>query len=887
MALKGPRTRDLPTAMQHSLRALLAPASVALVGASERPGAIGRVVFENIRAGGFTGALHAVNPNHRRIFGARSFATIARIGEPVDLAVIATPAASVRAVLDDAAAAGAKAAVVITAAPGGDPQQAREWADSVVAHAKSLRIRLVGPGAFGVIRTDIGLNATFSDVAAGKGRLALVSQSGAVCTAMLDFAAPMGIGFSSVISLNEDGDVDVGELLDALLTDTATDGILMYVEAIADARRFMSALRAAARVKPVVVLKAGRSLEIRGDEGAPTPDEVFDVALHRAGTLRVQTYTQLFAAARALAMARIPRGDRLAIVANGRGAALLAADRAFDLGMPLAALSKATRERLDTLLPGESARSNPVDVRGYATAADYAATLAATLADDNVDAVVALYVPRPIDSPQDMARAAAQVAQASGKPVLAAWLGAVDRNAAHAALEAGGVANFYTPENAVEGFAFLAAYRRNQQWLLEAPSSMTDGDTPDLGAAGGLLSRQRTAGPARLAPADTVALLDAFRIAHVDASPAASAADARAAARRLRYPVLLVRDGDDPRRTLAANTRALEQSFAQLSVDGEPLRVVATPRIDGARVFAVGVHVDATFGPVITLGAASYFTRGASATMLPPLNRRLALDLVAGCGEATAGLADPSREALARLLLQVSALACALPSLQAMVLEPVMVGGGEAMVVDARIDVDTTRALLPHYAHMAIHPYPVELEGDVRLRDGQRLFVRPIRPEDADLERRFVAGLSDQTRYFRFFYQLHELTPQMLARFTQVDYDRELALVAFVGDARGCARDGRGRAGGEFVAIARYVLNADRSAAEFAVVVADAWQRRGVGYALMQRLMDAARNNGVARFEGTVLRGNPTMLRFSAALGFTMSDDPADAEQVIVSLPLS
>ncbi len=866
--------------MHHALSRLLAPASIALVGASARPGAIGRIVFENIRRGGFRGPVYAVNPHRRSVLDATAYASLRAIAAPVDLAVIATPAEAVLAVLDDAAAAGVAAAVVVTAAPSGDPHAAQLWLQAVAARARTHRIRVIGPGAFGMMRTDIGLNATFSEVAAIGGRLALVSQSGAVATAMLDFASPMGIGFSTVVTLGNAVDVDVGDLLDALLADAATDGILLYVEEIAHARRFLSALRAAARTKPVVVLKAGRSLTGAAVDGVPSEDDVFDAALHRAGTVRVGTYAQLFAAARALAMRRIPRGDRAAIVANGRGAAMLAADRAYDLRVPLATLTAPTLAALEVLLPDDSTRGNPVDVRGTATAQRYAAALAAVLADDNVDAVIALAVPRPIDTPLAMAQAAAEVAQGSPKPVLGAWLGAVDRHDARVALDAGGIPNFFTPENAVEALSFLCAYRRNQEWLLEAPASQVDADTPDLARAEAVRRRQTGARRLRLAAPDVAELLDAFGIAHAEAAEVTSAAAARVAARRMRYPLVLVRDDRPPLRALVTASDELVREHARLRAQGAQLRLVAVPRVAAARAFAIGVSVDPTFGPVITMGAAAYFAAVRPATMLPPLSLRLARDLVDACGAPARELDAASREALARLALKVSTLIAALPWVRRLALEPVVAGDGAAIVADAWIDVDPARASIAHYAHMAIHPYPAELESDLTLADGRRLRVRPIRPEDVALERAFVAALSDNTRYLRFFYQLQELTPQMLARFTQVDYDRELALVVQPCDAQGGADD-------MFVAVARYIRGADRDVAEFAIVVADAWQRSGLGEALMRRLAMAAYANGIARLDGTVLRSNASMLRFVARLGFAVRDNPDDPEQVVVSRDLA
>jgi acetyltransferase len=441
------------------------------------------VLIENLLEGGFTGDLHFVNPHHRRVLGRRCVASLRDIGSPVELALICVPCAAVTSVLDDGARAGVKAAVLHSSPPI-DAEEARRWEREVMATARKRRIRLLGPHAFGVIRTDIGLNATMGAAVAHPGRLALIAQSGAVCTAMLNFATPLGIGFSSVVALGAAFDVGVGELLDAVVRDPGTDGILLYVESVRDARRFLSALRAAARAKPVVVLRGGRSKEQRTvTPGAPPPDAVFDAAMKRAGTVRVKTYTQLFSAARILAMGRIPHSDRLAIVTNGRGPGTLAADSALDRGVPLAVLGDETEAALARILPAHMPPSNPVNVRGGASAALLAAAVAAVLRDPNVDAVLALHVDRPLTGATDAARAVATAALGASKPVLAAWLGAIDRRNVRDALRAGGVPDFYTPENAVEAFSFLAAYRRNQAWLLEVPPPQPEPRPIDIAVA--------------------------------------------------------------------------------------------------------------------------------------------------------------------------------------------------------------------------------------------------------------------------------------------------------------------------------------------------------------------------------------------------------------------
>ncbi|HET9341109.1 MAG TPA: GNAT family N-acetyltransferase [Casimicrobiaceae bacterium] len=880
--------------MHHYLRPLLMPASFALVGASERPGSLGRVVMENVAAAGYQGTFHAVNPAHRTLLGRKSWPSVAAIGEPVEMVVIAVPCDAVPRVLDDAARAKAKAAVLLTAAPASNARESRRWSHDVAALAAKRGIRLVGPGAFGVIRTGIGLNASFSDVQVLPGRLALVAQSGAVCTAMLDFARPGGIGFSTVISLGGVLDVDVGELLDALLADGDTDGILLYVEDVHDARRFLSALRAAARTKPVVLLKAGRSLEAH--DGGPSPDAVFDAAMRRCGTVRVRTYTQLFAAARLLSIGRIPQGDRIAVVANGRGPAILAADSARDAGLELSVLGPATVAALDALLPDESARSNPVDVRGDAPPERLAGAVAAVLADEQVDAVVALHVPRPVDPPTDAARAVANVARGSRKPVLGAWLGAIERPEARDALEAGGIANFYTPENAVEALAYLASYRRHQELLLEAPPPQQDPDPPDADAVERI--RQAIGDRRTLDASELATLLGAFHLPVPSLARVETLAEARALARRLGYPVSLAIDAPLPLplpvRGPLADGRSLTRAWGALLEDARTalpggrwsghVFVRKALRVEGGRELAIGIAHDETFGPVIAIGASTRapLPPGPRALALPPLNRRLALDLIAGERRRTAreAVATGDADALVRLLLQLSALVCACPWVRELDLDPVLVAPNAAVIGAARIGIDPRRRSRRGYGHMSIHPYPVELEGTIDARDSPPLVVRPIRPEDGAMEQRFVSGLSEESRYFRFFYRLHELTPQMIARFTQVDYDREMALVAL-------APDDAAPGAQKIVGVARYIANPDGESAEFAVVVADDWHGRGVARGLMTRLVASARRRGFARLEGAVLRANHAMLRFTNAFGFTTAKDAEDPEQVIVTLDLA
>ncbi len=889
--------------LQHYLRPLLAPSSLALVGASERPGSLGRVVYENLLEGEFRGGLFAVNPAHAKVLGRKSFPSISAIRAPVELAVIAVPCARVTGVLEDGAKSGVKAAIVMSAPPTNDGD-ARRWTRDLAATARRRGIRLLGPHAFGIMRPELGLNASMGTSRPRGGRLALVAQSGSMCTAMLDFALPAGIGFSSVVALGGGIDVGFGELLDALLLDAATDGILLYVEDVRDARRFLSALRAAARTKPVVVLKAGRSQEIRFPAVSgitpPAPDDVFDAAMRRAGAVRVMTYAQLFGVARLLAVGKIARGDRLAIVTNGHAPGTLAADMACDRGIPLARLGNATVKRLASLLPPNIARRNPVNVRGDAPPERLAAAVAASLADDGVDAVLALHVERPVTAPTDAARAVAATARPAAKPVLGAWLGALHRDEVQDALDAGGIASFYTPESAVDAFAYVAAYRRNQQWLLEVAPPQPEPSPPDYVAAERVRLEAAAANRTVLTRLETQRLLGAFGLPVPESAPAETLKEALSAARTLGYPVRLVLDeaGQAPARERVEpveragvrNGRMLSRVYGGLFAGGSSGRrahahsVIVERDAHIAQSFdvAIGVHTDPVFGPVITFGNSVHaaLVDHERMVLLPPLNRRLARDLIVASRAVVTIGADkmlPQLDRLVLILLQLSSLVCAVPWLRTLVLDPVHVGGEDAVIAGMQAIIDPKRRWTPgDYRHMAIHPYPVELVSDLTLADGTLLHVRPIMPEDAELERAFVAGLSEEARYYRFFYRLHELTPAMLARFTQVDYDRELALVALQAAPGGLS----------FVCVARYIANPDRESAEYAIVVSDAWQGRGVGSAVMKRLIECARTRGLARLEGAVLRANTGMLRFVKSLGFVVREDPAEPDQLLTVLEL-
>ena len=889
---------------RHYLHSLLAPASVALVGATEREGALGRIVYRNLAAGGLKGPLYAVNPKHRTIFGARAYDRLTDLpAPPPDLAVVATPARTVPGIVEDAAKAGIKAVLVLTSGFAESGAEGKRLQDELLAAARRGGVRVLGPNCLGVIRTDTGVNATFARTGAHPGRLALVSQSGAICGALLDWAWTARVGFSSVVSLGGAAELDFGEVLDFLVADAATDAILLYVEGIRDARRYLSALRAAARVKPVVALKVGRYAD--GSRAASShtgalvgSDAVFDAALRRAGTVRVKTYTQLFAAARALAAfppeSHFPAGDRLAIVTNGGGPGVIAADSAAENGVVLSSLSRETISFLDGKLPPQWSRGNPIDIIGDAPAARFGEATAAALADPGVDAVLAMYSPVAVTEPADAARAVAQAAKASAKPVLAAWLGDISPSESRAYLEAQGIPNFYTPENAIEAFSFLGIYRRNQAQLLEVPAAASLAGSAVRGnveQAAAIRDQALRQGRTLLTEHESKALLAAFGLPAPQSLVCASREAALAAARNTGFPVVLkIHSPDLTHKTDVGGVRlnlqderAVGLAWDQVMAAAKALRPDA--RVEGVLVqpmlrfphqleVLAGVATDAMFGPVISFGAGGVAVEAVrdSALALPPLNLALARELMqrTRVHRLLSGYRDvppADLDALARLLCGVSEMICVLPWLKEMDLNPILAHPGGAVIADARVVMhEKPPKEGPRYPHMAIHPYPAELESEVSLRDGSRVLLRPMRPEDVELEKRFFDGLSERSRFQRFMQHLPQLPPKMLARFTQLDYDRELALVGVYEN--------------EFIAVGRYAPNLDGETAEFALVVADAWQGKGLGRLLLSRLREEARKAGYQALYGNIMQANREMLELAYHLGFVQ--ESADGGDVTV-----
>jgi acetyltransferase len=891
---------------KHYLTPLFSPKSVAMFGASERENSVGEVVFRNLISSGYKGDIYPINPKHEKIQGKKAFKSIDAIGKPVELAVVATPAKSIPGIVEACGLYGVKTMIILSAGFRESGPAGRRLEDRVVEVAKEFGIRFIGPNCLGLIRPDQGINITFGYNNAKPGNLALVSQSGAICTAILDWAEINDIGFSTVISTGISADLDFGDYLDFLVSDPKTDSILLYIEGIKNARRFMSGLRAAARIKPVIVLKVGR--HAAGAEASMShtgalvgSDETFSAALARSGVLRVETVSQLFSAAKALSSRYQVYGDKLAIITNGGGPGVMAADRASDLNIELAHFNDDTIKALNKALPDVWSHGNPVDIIGEAPPERYRAAVDICLNDPGVDGTIVILTPQAMTKPDEVAQELINLADKHKKPILTSWMGGKQIRNARQLFNNAKLPSFRTLENAVDAFHYISSYQKNQRLLLQTPAKSSRRHIqPDADGARLIIESALSEQRKILTEPESFALLGAFRINAVRNGIARSANEALILAESIGFPVAMkIFSPDISHKSDAGgirlninNAQAVRTTYRDLIEQVKETRPAAT--IEGVTVeqmyqspngreLLIGIVRDPVFGPVISFGSGGTTVEvmGDSAISLPPLNRRLASDLInrtkaAKMLDQFRHMPPANGEALVDVLLRVSSMACELPWIQEMDINPLILDDQGAVAVDARIRVDYPRPSTDPYHHLAIHPYPVNLISRSQLPNGINIVVRPIRPEDADLEQNFTRQLSDEAKYFRFMSSIQELTPEMLTRFTQIDYHNEMALIAVTEDDDHEVELG----------VARYVTNPDKRSCEFALVVADQWQRQGIGHKLMNHLMEIARNRGLERMEGEVLSNNFKMLDLMKSLYFQVSTSPEDSsiKEVVIDL---
>ncbi len=879
----------------HFLDRLFAPQAIAVFGASERADAVGGRVFDNLRDAGFSGPIYAINPKYKKLYKQTCYPSIAAIDKPVDLAIIATPAKTVAEIIHACGEHGVRAVIIISTGFNASEQQGATLKRAVLEAARQYQLRILGPNCLGLIRPVTGINATFSKNTAKPGQLALVSQSGALCTAILDWAVARDVGFSAIVSLGDAADIDFGDILDYLAQDPHTSSILLYVEGVRDARRFMSGLRIAARMKPVVVIKAGRHAEgllaaVTHTGAMVGADDVFDAALQRAGVVRAMTIEQLFTAAELLAMPHRVSGKRLAIITNGGGLGVMATDRVIDLGISLATLSDKTITALNESLPAQWSHANPVDLLGDAPAERYQAALKSCLLDPEVDGVLVMLSPQAMTDALACAQAVIDAAQSNTKPVLACWMGAHQVEPANRLFSQHHLPNFSNPESSVEAFAYLTSYYQNQQLLMQVPGPLKVHNEPDVDGARLIIESVLAENRSVLTIRESKALLHAFSIPVTQTIECDSANDVLIAAESMGFPVAMkihslgISHKSDVGgvRLNITNARAVRSAYQELlqevstknpdvKIEGVTIEPMYSP--SHGRELLIGVIRDPVFGPAITFGAGGTQVEilRDRAIALPPLNtflieKMISQTRIAKLLDSFRNMPAVNMNALVDVLRHVSEMVCELPEITSLDINPLIADENGVMALDARIVIEHPSTSLDRYDHMAIHPYPNHLVSMLQLADGTNIKIRPIRPEDASIEQSFVRELSPQSKYFRFMQGLNELTQQMLVRFTQLDYSRELALIAVLE-----TKDKETELG-----VARYVMNPDGDSCEFALVVADKWQNKGIGSRLMNALIDAARQRGIQRMEGEILANNQNMLKLTKNLGFSLHTSAED-----------
>jgi acetyltransferase len=873
---------------QAPLQPFIAPGSIALFGASADPRSLGYGLVKNLVDGGYAGALHLISNRHASIRGIDCHSSLDSIGSPVTLALIATPASTVADIVEACEQRGVRAAVIYSAS--GDDGGALSTRLRAVSDRGKLRI--LGPRAFGCILPHSGLNLTPFARPIPRGNLALVTQSAALCAHVLDWRHTGEFGYSAVFAPGASSDIELPEILDHLARDPHTESILLYIEGLHDARRFLSAARAAASIKPVIAIKAGRmpvsaTLAATHSDTSSGRDDAFDAALRRAGVLRVNTIGDMFSAARALTTPKMPRGDRLAIVCNGGGPAVIAADQAGVSNVALANLAPATLARISQSRPVAAYTGHSVDLMFDATPADFGMAIEACADDPGVDGVLVTFAPTSYADPLGVAHTCIGVAQQAAKPVLACWLGEQQTQGAHAEFARSRVPIFRTPENAVTAFAFMATWVRNQELLRETPPALSGYTEPDTAAANKIIDDALHACRDQLTLPEAKAVLAAFHIPVTPTRLAHTPAQASAIADELGYPLTVKTEATPGQRSVSIQIRqhlrsapelilALRELTAQKGGSGA---VLIEPQVikNGGRELSIAIRPDKLLGPVITLSEAGIAPEiyDARAIALPPLNPRLVDEMLAvpHVARLLGPVHDKPAVALGPLrdiLLRISELASELPAVRALEISSLIADTNGAVVVDVSIEV---RVLMPEherYRHMAICPYPARLARNATLKDGSTCLIRPIRPEDGELMQAFVRNLSARSKRFRYFSTLQELPRYELARITQIDYGRELTLVATV------LQDAQTHMIGE----AHYSTLLDEQTCEFAVVIADDQAGKGLGTQLMRGLMYAAREQGLRSIRGLVMADNEPMLALMESLDFIiyLTDDESEVE---------
>jgi acetyltransferase len=881
---------------------MLNPRIVGAIGATDKEGSVGHSLMKNLLLGRDRRKIYPVNPKHDTMMGVKCYPEIAKVPEHVDLAVIATPAKTVPALVEECAKAGVDGVVIISAGfreVGGEGATLEDEIRSIQAKHD---IRILGPNCVGVIRPQIGLNATFLRDTPQPGQIAFVSQSGALGSAILNWAVSAGIGFSMFASLGSTLDIDYGDMIDYLGEDPNTRSIIIYMEGVGNAKKFMSAARGFARTKPIIVIKAGKhaagAKAASSHTGALAGDyEVYDAAFKRVGVVMVDEIGELFNCASVLDSRFLPAGPRLAIVTNAGGPAVLAADSIISHGGELAKVSEETMRTMDGTLPPYWSHGNPLDILGDADVKRFEIAVRTCVADTNVDGLLVIYTPQGTTQPTEVAQAVTKITADRRKPMLTVWMGEDSVREAREVFYKNHIPTYPTPEEAVKTYMYMYRYRRNLDLLYETPEELPVDFSQPKGHLKVMIrkaAKQRTA----LTQAETDRFLDAYEIPRPKGSLAKSADQAAMMASDIGYPVVMKIASQDILHktdiggviTGIDSAQSLKDAYKRLMETTRKAKPDA--RIDGAYVqkmirnvdyeLILGAKKDRDFGAVILFGMGGIDVELLKDVSigLPPLNQVLARRIIEETTiyhALSAGLRNKppiDLRALEEVMVRFSNLIVDFPEIAEMDINPLVVSDGKLTVLDARIIIDhKAPERTETYPHLVIMPYPTKYVTTWRLKDGTEVTLRPIRPEDEPIELEFIRGLSMETSRFRFFQIIKDLPHEALVRFCNIDYDREMAFIAEI-------REGDRRIE---IGVSRLILEPNKKRGEFAVVVADKYQGEGLGIKLVDMLIEVAKEKGVETIFGIVMSENVKMIQLCEKLGFTTR---REQENVIAELKL-
>jgi acetyltransferase len=872
----------------EKLDLLFDPKTIAIIGAGTDRKGVGHAIFTNLIGSGYEGIVYPVNSKRRSVQGVEAYPSIDKIPDRIDLAVIATPAATVPEIVEECGAAHVRNLVIVSAGF----KEAGEAGEGMYEHlrtqARKYDMRVLGPNCLGFIRPAAHLNVSFATRMPLPGRIAFISQSGALCTSVLDWAVKQNVGFSHFVSIGETVDIGFHDLIDYFGTHGGTSSILIYMESLSDARRFMSAARAFARTKPIIVLKAGKTsggakAALSHTGSVAGDDAVFDAAFKRAGMVRVNEIGELFDCAKTLSMQRLPFGNRMAIITNAGGPGVIATDYLLTNGGTIATLSDATMSALNESLPPAWSRSNPIDVLGDAGAERYQKAVQLCLQDKGVDGILVILTPQTMTDPTEVARQI--VGSQDSKPILTSWMGEDAVQEGVVTLETGNVPVFRTPEQGVRCFLDMDQYSRNLKLLYETPATIPHAFVPKTAANRKLIHGIVKQGRYILTETESKELLSNYGIPVPKDVLVHTAAEAARAASDLGFPVVMkIVSPDILHKTdvggvcLNLQSKAdAERAFNEISASVKEkapkahVTGVLVERMEHKRYeLLIGSKKDPIFGPVIVFGMGGVAVEVFKDTVvgLPPLNMALAQRMMESTKiysllKGYRGMKGVDLSAIQFLLYKFAYLVMDFPEIKELDINPFGVDEDGGIVLDAKIVLDEAVAGKPFqpYSHMVISPYPKEYVSSFTLKDGSRIILRPIRPEDEPMEAEMFTKFSERTQQYRFFQLIKDITHELMVRFTQIDYDREIAIVGELKSPDGPKMTG----------VARLIADAYNESAEFAIVVADPWQNQGLGSKLTDFVLKLARKRGVKKVFAEMLSENQAMIHILEKRGFKTS----------------